>query len=1017
MKNKTFITLIILIIFVCSTKIVAQQISGIVSDKDGELPGVTVTLKNSSIGTITGVDGEYSIRIPDEHNAPMLVFSYIGYNTQEIKVQDMTRIDVTMTENIRSLDEVVVVAYGVHKKSDLTSSISVLDADEIAKVPVTNVAQAIQGKIPGVTVISGGSPGAAPSIRIRGVGTINSTEPLTVVDGNPGAPMPDANDIESFQVLKDAAACALYGSRGSNGVILITTKKGSKGKTSINYNGYCGLQWVNKKLDMLTSEEYIRFHQENQIINNLGFPFTNGWVNLSNRILQGVSDLSTINQTDWQNAVFRTAPMSKHAVSVASGNEKSNMFFSGSYLGQDGIEIESEFEKFNFQLNSSAKLGNLVLGENINLFTSNQHNGTSINSVALRQSPLVPIYNNNNLGGFDGATDVLDLLNINNAIAIAHLNPVDIRRDAFSGNVYAELNFLKYITYRGNFVSRISNVTSTSKTLSADFGAVSRSNTTMTVNNARGFNTAIENTLTYLNSFGKHNINAMIGYTREYSIYQSTTTTGDQFNVRVPVSFASLSSMATKSVSGSYYETAMESFLGRVMYDYESKYLFTANLRRDGSSKFGKNNLYGNFPSFSAGWRISEEEFMSNLRNQVDNLKLRVSWGIIGSDFGIDAYNQEVTLNQILKYVLNDQIAPSATMSNIVNQDLKWEEQETVDVGVDLDLFGSQISFIADYYYKKTNGMLISVPIAYSNGMSNMLMNAGDIKNQGVELTLIGRKELGDLKVEGTFNITFEDNEVTRLGHINQPITGGVTPAYKEGVTRTEVGFPIGQFFGYKMIGIYQIGDKDIPAGFAPGDVRYDDMVDGVPGLTANDRTYIGSPFPDFTYNFGLNGTYKNLDFNVFFQGVQGVSIYNESRYWLEGMKDFHGQLASVNNRWTPTNPSQYMPRATQNSTENIRISNRFIEDGSYLRLKSFSIGYNIPQNMLTKYHIQKLRVYVSGQNLLTFSRYSGYDPEVMKSGSDYTNQESKSPNLYRGIDKNSYPVPGSAFFGVEIGF
>lgn len=1017
MTKRIYLLPIIITIMSFSMIVKAQQVSGIVSDENGELPGVSVVLKGTTIGTITGVEGEYIIQIPSEQISPVLIFSYLGYQMQEVRVDGQTVINIQMKEDTRNLDEVVVIAYGVHKKFDLTSSISVLNADDIAKVPVTGVAQAIQGKIPGVTVVSGGSPGASPSIRIRGVGTVNSTEPLTVVDGNPGAPMPDANDIESFQVLKDAAACALYGSRGSNGVILITTKKGSKGKTNINYNGYYGWQWVNNKLDMLSSEEYIRFHQENYNINSLGGQYANGWVSLSNRILQGIANPSSINHTDWQDAVFRTAPMTKHAVSVSSGGSNNNLFISGSYLSQDGIEIESGYEKFNFQVNTSAKLGKFTIGENLNVYSSNQHNGSSINAVALRQSPLVPIYNENNLGGFDGPTDVLDLLNTSNPIASSYLSPSDLRREGLSGNIFAELNFLKDFTYRGNLATRISNTSSTSKTLSAVFGTVSRSNTSMAITNGRTFNYAIENTLTYLKSVGKHNVNAMIGYTREYSQYLSTAATGDQFNVRIPVSFASLSSAASKTLGGSYNETAMESFLGRVMYDYEGKYLFTANVRRDGSSKFGKNNRYGNFPSFSAGWRVTEEEFMRRTESYIDNLKIRVSWGIIGSDFGIDAYNQEITLNQTLKYVFNDLVAPSSTTSNIVNEDLRWEEQKTTDIGFDLDMFDGKLSFIADYFHKATNGMLISVPIAYSNGVSNMLMNAGNINNQGLELTLIGRKNKGAFKFEGTFNLTLEKNEVTKLGHINQPITGGVTPAYKEGVTRTEVGYSIGQFYGYKMLGIYQIGDTDIPTGYAPGDIRYDDMVDGVPGLSATDRTIIGSPFPDLTYNFGLNAGYKGFDFSIFFQGVQGISIFNESRYWLEGMKDFHGQSAAVKNRWTPQNPSTTMPRAAQNSTENLKISDRFVEDGSYLRLKSISIGYTVPAKILSKIHIQKLRVYASGQNLLTFTKYSGYDPEVAKGGSDYTTQEGKSPNLYKGIDRNNYPVPGSAFLGIEVGF
>ena len=994
--------------------LLAQQISGVVKDDTGELPGVSVIVKGTTVGVVTDVTGEYTIQLPVGLENPVLVFSYMGYEKQEVPVAGKAVIHVQLKPETQDLDEVVVIAYGTHKKSDLSSSISVLSAEDIAKVPVTEVGQAIQGKIPGVTVLGSGMPGQSASIRIRGVGTINSTEPLTVVDGNPGAPMPDANDIESFQVLKDAAACALYGARGSNGVILITTKKGSKGKTSISYNGYYGWQWVKKKLDLLSASEYIRFHQENMEINNLGGKYANGWMSLSPRILQAINDPASMNDTDWQDAIFQLAPMTKHSVSISNGGENGNFFFSGSYLNQDGIQIESKYEKFNFQINSSAKLGPVTVGEHLNVYSSTQNNATTL--IASSQSPLVPIYNEENLGGFDGATDALDLINVQNPVALAHLNPSLAKRDGLSGNVFLDVHFLKDFTYRGNVATRIVNSSSTAKALSAVFGAISRPYTSMTLSNGRSFATAVENTLTYDKYVGRHHINAMVGYTLEYSKYSSSTATGDKFNVRVPVSFKTLASDASKSLSGSFYETTMESILARVMYDYAGRYLFTVNFRRDGSSKFGVNYRYGNFPSFSLGWRLSEEQFMKDAKKYVDNLKLRASWGIIGSDFGIDAYNQEIALNQALKYVFGDDVAPSTTTTTIVNEDLRWEEQKTLDVGLDLDMFGGKFSMIADYFYKETDGMLIDVPIAYSNGISNMLMNAGNVDNHGVELAFVGRKNTGEFTCEGTFNLTFERNIVKKLGHIDQPITGGVTSNFKEGVTRTEVGHAIGQFYGYKMLGIYQIGDEDIPEDLSPGDIRFDDMVDGKPGLTEDDRTYIGSPFPELTYNFGFNAGYKGFDFSFFFQGIYGMSVFNESLYVLEGMKDFHGQSARVLKRWTPQNPSTTIPRATQNSTHNLRISDRFVEDASYLRLKSLSLGYTIPKNALSKLHIQKLRVYVSGQNLLTFTNYSGYDPEIFK-GKDYTSQESKSPNLYRGIDKNNYPLPASFFVGLEVNF
>jgi TonB-linked SusC/RagA family outer membrane protein len=477
-----------------------------------------------------------------------------------------------------------------------------------------------------------------------------------------------------------------------------------------------------------------------------------------------------------------------------------------------------------------------------------------------------------------------------------------------------------------------------------------------------------------------------------------------------------MASDATKMIDGNFSETAMESILGRIMYDYGGKYLFTGNYRRDGSSKFGKNYRYGNFPSFSAAWRVSEEAFMKSTREVVDNLKIRASWGIIGSDFGVGAYN-ELFLSQTLKYVYGDVVAPSTTYSGVLNEDLHWEEQKTTDLGFDLDMFGGKLSLAGDYYYKATGGILISVPIAYSSGISSMLMNAGNIENKGLELSLIARKNSGALHLEGTLNFTLERNKVLKLGNLDQPVIGGSGAVFKDGVTLTEVGHSIGQFYGYKMTGIYQIGDTGIPADLSPGDIRFDDMIDGVPGLTATDRTQIGSPFPDFTCNFGLNAGWKGFDFSVFFQGVQGIDVFNVNLYNLEGMKDFRQSSTTVMNRWTPQNPVTAMPRASQTtSSHNLRISDRFVEDASFLRFKSLSLGYTLPQKSLSRLSIQKMRVYVSAQNLLVLTKYSGYDPEIAKS-SAFNTQESSSPNLYRGIDRDNSPLSRSLFVGLEVNF
>ncbi|MDR2085832.1 MAG: TonB-dependent receptor [Dysgonamonadaceae bacterium] len=985
--------------------------SGVVTDRQGEaIIGALVKEKETGKGTFTDIDGQFNLKVSQ---GAVLTISYLGYKTVEISAANKNgKVSITLEEDVQALDEVVVIAYGTAKKSDLTSSIAVMKAEEIAKVPA-GVVQAIEGKMAGVTVVANG---LGSSIRIRGIGTINSTEPLLVVDGIVGAFMPDNNNIKSFQVLKDAAACALYGSRGSNGVILVTTKQGEKGKTRISYNGYYGQTWATKTLDLLSSEDYIRFHQENLTINQLGGEYANGWESLPARILQAIDDPAAMAHTNWQDAIFQTGFSTKHAISVAGGSENNTYYLAGTYYKNEGIQIGNDGQGVNIQLNTSAKRGFLTIGENLNIGTSGGRSNSLI-AGAIRIPALVPAFNADNLGGLDGPTDAMDRVNIGNPLASAYLNRNERKNDFASGNVYAIIDWGDF-SYKGNFVARINDNNSNSTTFSAVYGVISRPYSSMAFSNGRSFFSAVENTLTWAKNFNKHNLNVMAGYTREYSQSESVSSGADKFNVREPVSYATMAADATKTLSGGFSETAMESMLGRIVYDYDGKYLLTANYRRDGSSKFGKNYRYGNFPSFSAGWRLSEEKFMEPLRaSLIDNLKLRASWGVIGSDFGVGAY-RELTITQGgLAYVFNNVLAPAATSSMLRNEDLHWEEQVTTDFGFDLDMWGGKLSLTADYYHKNTNSMLIAVPIAYSSGISSMTMNAGNLENKGLEFSLTGRKNTGELHLEGIVNLTLEKNKVTKLGNLNQPIAGGISQTFKEGVTRTEVDHSVGQFYGYRMLGIYQIGDTDIPAGLAPGDIRFDDMIDGVPGLKATDRTFIGSPFPDFTYGFGINADWKGFDCSVFFQGVHGNQIFNSTRYYLEGMYSFEQMHRNVLNRWTPQQPSTTMPRASQKtSSHNLLISDRFVEDAAYLRFKTLSMGYTVPEKYLQKLYIQKLRIYVSGQNLFTFTKYSGYDPEI-GTATAFNSQETNSPNLYKGIDNGNYPVAGSFHAGIQISF
>lgn len=996
-----------------------QSVSGTVKGDGETLIGVSVMVKGTTTGTVTDYDGNFTINVPDIQDA-VLQFSYIGYRTQQVFLKGRRMLQVVMTADTENLDEVVVVAYGSQKKADLTSSIAVIKAEDIASIPVANLSQAMQGRAAGVTVTQSGIPGADASIRIRGANTINSTEPLYVVDGIPGAPAPNSNDVESIQILKDAATCALYGARGSNGVIVITTKKGSKGVPRINYSGYYGWQWAANMPEMLSAEEYVRFVKENYEINKLGGDMANGYNLIPLRVQNALQNPLQMNHTDWLHELYRTAPMTRHSLSISSGGEYTTNYISATYLNQEGIQQKSKYESLNFQINTNVKRGIFHFGETLNVYIKKSGNNASQTEPALRNTPLIPVYNADNEGGFDGATDKMDNINPMNPMAMLELNPAFSRNEGLAGSVFAEFTILKDFVYKADAAVKLNSFSSQDKTLSHVSGTSNAQYSSMTEQKIRDYSSAIENTLTYNKQFQGHRVNAMIGYTWEYGRTEGSVASANKFTVREPVSFGSKATDAVQSVSGTFGEWALQSFLARVMYDYEGRYLFTGNFRRDGSSKFGSDNRFANFPSFSAGWRISEEHFMQSARSFLDNLKLRISWGLIGSQFGIGNYEKDVSLQTNAVYVLNNQAVPSVTLDRIVNNGLRWEEQSTTDVGLDMDFFNGKLSFTGDYFYKKTTGMLISVPVPASGGLgfnSSMLLNAGDVKNWGVELSLTGRKKTGNFQWDATVNWTLERNEVLRLGTSNTPITGGETQRFGEGITRTQVGFPLGQFYGYRMEGIYQIGDSDIPAGLAPGDVRYADISgpDGVKDgkITSDDRTFIGNPFPSFTYNFGFNAYYKGFDFSVFFQGVQGADIFNENRYWTEGMKDFHQQGAQVKYRWTPTNPSRTMPRAVQGNANNLKISDRFVEDGSYLRLKTLSVGYTLPVEKTRKAYIERLRIYVMAQNLATLTAYSGFDPEVRNTAESWVKQV----NMYNGIDRSVYPVAPSFFVGVELEF
>ncbi|MFA9392764.1 MAG: SusC/RagA family TonB-linked outer membrane protein [Prolixibacteraceae bacterium] len=995
-----------------------KTISGILKDETkNPLPGATVVVKGTTMGAITNIDGFYQIEVPS--NSSVLQYSFIGYVEQEIIVGSKTTINVLLVPDMKSLDEVVIVGYGTTKKADLTSSITTVNKDEIAKVPVTSFAQALQGKAAGVTVVQSGAPGGKASIRIRGTGSINGASPLYVVDGIIGASAPSTADIETIQILKDATSSAIYGSRGSNGVIIITTKKGSKGEPKVTLKTLYGGQNTTNRINMLNADEFIQYWESNLAIDNMLdesgnklYPNGAGIARPARVDSALVNPNKYYNSTNWQDEIYQLGTLSNTNLSVSSGNENANWLVSIDHKNNKGIQMGSGYQSTGIQLNSDFKLGILTIGENINITTSESLDNSSRLQYAMRQSPLLQVYNpesTNAADRFEGNTE-LDNSNNSNPVADILGGSRLSNTEAIQGSFYAELQLLKSLKIKTNYNLIYYNGTSVNKNYKRIEGTAGPQidKTTLSQSGYRKYVSQFESILSYNKSFGAHHIAAMAGYTQEEEIYRGYSAFADNYAVSDPMSLGSRSGDATLNIGGGYNEYAMQSVLARVMYDFQGRYLFTANMRSDGTSVFQKGRRWSTFPSVSAGWRISEEPFMSSI-DLISNLKLRGGYGKIGSQNlpGGRSSNNE-SLMSTAAYIINNQVATGVTSNSMIDAGLTWETTETSNLGMDLDLYYGKIQVVTDYYRNVNNGMILSVPMPYSTGLSYssfVTSNAGSLLNSGWEFSVTGHKT-GKLAVDVIGTLTFENTEILSLGKADY-ISGGTTQYYREGLTITSVGSSIGDFYGYVFDGIYQIGDTNIPTGKQAGDVRYTD-INGDGQLTAEDRTRLGSPVPDFTYSLSVNLMYQNFDLSLFFNGVYGNEIFNHNRYHSETLAKSFNQSVQVLEAWTPTNPSTTTPRYTEQHTNNYALaSSRFIEDGSYARFQNITLGYTLTSTFLNKIKFSNVRVYGTVQNLFTITNYSGLDPELYV-GDDV---------LGRGIDNSIYPMSRTFAFGIEIGF
>lgn len=985
----------------------AKTVTGTVTDVSGEpIIGANIRIKGTTTGTITDIDGNFSIEAEPQS---VIEVSYIGYLTQETVINNQKSIRFLLKEDTKTLDEVVVIGYGVQKKADLTGSVANINTEKLNTQSNANIGQALQGKIAGVDIVSqGGAPGSGTRIMVRGIGTLNNASPLYIVDGmymnsidhiNP-------NDIASIDVLKDASSAAIYGSRAANGVIIVTTKEGSntEGKPIIDLSVNLGISTASKFLDMLDAK---------------------GWAEVTTIARQAIgkpaldmaTDLANKPDNDWQDIMFRPALMQNYNLSVKGGGKYSTYYTGLGYFNQDGIVKGTNYQRYNIQSKNDYKRG--IFSAGTNLIISFSHDkplhqelrGGMIGTI-LQSVPTLEKYDDTREGGYGGTYG--DVVNIPHPLAIIDDNIMDRYNENVKifANLYAQIELFKGLKYKLNLTPDFSFERYKNYLNKYDFGLATNSITQLTERQRRRRNILVENLLTFDRTFGEHKISALAGYTYQDSRFRHIQAYGEG----LPQGLEEIEAATTnRSNEGNSWRSVLTSILGRVFYSYQNKYLFTATIRRDGSSKFGKNNRYGYFPSFSLGWNVAEEKFMENV-HWLDQLKLRGGYGVLGNQ-EIDNYQYSSTITTGINYPDgNGGLLQGAFPKNFANPDIKWEETAMTNVGIDFMAFNNRLSLTADYYVKNTKDILLTVPIPISSGGANdPIRNAGKIRNNGFEFNL-GWMDQPNPDISYGINLigSFNKNKVIAMGSESGSIKGGST---NQNITtsETKAGYPIGGYWlistaGYfnsqEEVDAYAKDGKKIQPAAEPGDIKFVDANnDGV--INDDDRVFQGSPFPDFTFALNGNMRYKNFDLSIGLQGVLGNKIYNATRQTLEDVTKGSNFLASCLDYWTPENKNASHPRLTwDDPNRNTRAeSDRYLENGSYLRLRSVQLGYTFPQTWF-KGAIQHARVYINAENLFTITSYSGYSPDV---NADNAN--------YRGFDNFIYPTNRTFMLGLNVTF
>lgn len=999
----------------------AIKVKGKITGQDqGEpLIGATVTIKGTTVGVVSDVNGHFSISVPSTDDT--LVVAYVGYLQEQIPVGDQTEFLITLMPDIVQLSDVVIIGYGSQKKEDLTGAVTVVGAEEMERNKPTTLTQALQGIAPGVSVTnSSGQPGQTASVKIRGVGSISgSAEPLYVVDGvvtdNPYVinninPM----DIESISILKDASSAAIYGARGANGVIVVTTKQAKGGKTAVSLSSYWGVAALPNVYDVMNADEYAAFTEaawtQSKVENpSLSVPL---FYTDSARTYSGAED------NNWLDLITQKGLRQSYNLSVSSGSEKSTVYFGANYYKEEGVLINTGYERYSGRLNSTISPKKwLTIGESLNYnhgfyqFTS--HKGENPWRLATIASPFMKVYDENNVGGFAGPEDSITGPNDkSNPYAEQKLNNNQQKVEQLIGNAFAELKPIKGLTYRFSvglnlrkeYYYRYSPEYELARAWSNPSASLSESY-------GNSITWLIDNTVDYQKSFKNHNMTVMLGQSAESNNFRDLSVDGldlaydgkDVMSTAQTISFA----------GGGEYDFRQTSYFGRLLYDFKGRYLLTATLRRDANSKFGPENRVGYFPSFSLGWKLNED-FLHQI-DEISMLKLRVGWGQTGnSNFGSYQYIDRITntLESRYPFGTSEEVYYAGTVTrSFANPYIKWEATEMTNIGADINLFRNRLQFTAEYYHKKQEDMILELEQYHFMGRqqedARQPVNSGSMVNKGFEFSLTFKKLEGKFNYSISTNLTTVNNEVIALPS-GEPIL--------HGYTISQEGESVGSFYGYVADGILQESDFDSTGTLiyapnynsaTPGDIKFLD-INGDSTINDADRKIIGSPIPDLIYGLSVNLNYGNWDFNVMFQGVHGNEIYNlrKSEIGLATEPDTKNwnRLREVSNYWTPENPVNDQTKASvYDKNDNNRMSTWFVEDGSYLRLKTIQIGYTLPRKWTGDGNV---RIYASGTNLLTFTKYSGLDPEINSSNV-----------IYSGFDSGNYPAPRTFIGGLEINF